>query len=486
MKNTLILKFSSTIYKERVALILVAVSGAVLRFMYLGYSEFQGDEIKALYTGGQTLFNFLSSQRKGPIEFLVTYLIKLVTGGNSEFITRLPFAVAGFVSIFLLYFLIRDLYGKRVALVASLLFSFNGLFVAFSRIAQYQSFTYFFYLLSLYLFLKLKQSNKIIFLYLGFISWGLGVLSHYDSVFILLPVAYCIFFWLRSGGFKQKILHLIMGTLMLIALVALFYLPIYLNPTFFQTKSYLLTRLSGGKEKVSSDIITLRLYSPFLFILLVPLFAFVGILFGRLKLIFSFLWFTPPFIALYFLVSVPGTHIYNYIIPMLVISAYGMVFLWDKLSNTILRYVYLVFILLCLSFLFYQSYYLFVEHSIEYPWQEKNVLFWKAKMPPEFYHLSIFGFPYNRNLKEVNAFVQQYKNIDSVASNEGSKLIRYYIKPKPVVYSKNETNMYAYLYVYNAQSRKFTKTAKASALNPVATFSKDGKPLVDLYLIEYL
>ena len=52
-----------------------------LRFVNLGYSDYQGDEIKALFRSlaGASLLSFLLDQRKGPLQFLVTYLMSFVT-----------------------------------------------------------------------------------------------------------------------------------------------------------------------------------------------------------------------------------------------------------------------------------------------------------------------------------------------------------------------------------------------------------------------
>ena len=64
-----------------------------LRLVNLGYSDYLGDEIKALaqLAPGQSLANFLFQQRKGPVEFLVTYLIGLFHPSfTSRFFTRLP------------------------------------------------------------------------------------------------------------------------------------------------------------------------------------------------------------------------------------------------------------------------------------------------------------------------------------------------------------------------------------------------------------
>jgi len=66
-----------------------------MRIANLGYSDYQGDEIKALATplSGESLGEFLLEQRKGPVQFLVTYGIQLAHPSlSNQFLTRLPFA----------------------------------------------------------------------------------------------------------------------------------------------------------------------------------------------------------------------------------------------------------------------------------------------------------------------------------------------------------------------------------------------------------
>ncbi len=66
--------------KENIFIIIVAIVSFVLRFINLRYSDFQGDEIKALYLPleNQSFFNYILDQRKGPIQFFITYLLKFL------------------------------------------------------------------------------------------------------------------------------------------------------------------------------------------------------------------------------------------------------------------------------------------------------------------------------------------------------------------------------------------------------------------------
>ena len=143
--------------------ILVAIIAFVLRFVNLSYSDYQGDEIKAMFVvpNNQTVFEFLINQRKGPGQFVVTSIVKLIDQDySSEFLTRLPFAVAGFLSVLFFYNLVEKCFNKKIAFYASIFFATNGFLVALSRIAQYQSFVILFAILSAYCaFLAYKKDE---------------------------------------------------------------------------------------------------------------------------------------------------------------------------------------------------------------------------------------------------------------------------------------------------------------------------------------
>ncbi|MCH7567529.1 MAG: hypothetical protein IH787_07740, partial [Nitrospirae bacterium] len=81
---------------------LLLAATLLLRLSELGYSDFQGDEIKAFCrpAEGQNIGGFLLEQRKGPIQFLVTCLYGVVDPAySSELAVRLPFATASIFAV---------------------------------------------------------------------------------------------------------------------------------------------------------------------------------------------------------------------------------------------------------------------------------------------------------------------------------------------------------------------------------------------------
>jgi 4-amino-4-deoxy-L-arabinose transferase-like glycosyltransferase len=157
--------------------LLIGVS-LLLRLAGLGYSNFQGDEILTLcrlsdYESPGQFLAYLLGQRKGPVQFLIACAFSIVDPNfSSEFALRLPFAMANLLALACLFFLVYRLFDLQVAIYSSFLFAVNGIFIAFARIVQYQSFVLLGGLAGLLaLTLALKYENwKVPGLYLGFLS----------------------------------------------------------------------------------------------------------------------------------------------------------------------------------------------------------------------------------------------------------------------------------------------------------------------------
>ncbi|MEK7594973.1 MAG: glycosyltransferase family 39 protein [Patescibacteria group bacterium] len=470
--------------KELLALAFLFVTSFVLRFYNLSYSEFQGDEIRALYDRGTPLWDFLIAQKKGPIQFLATYFVSLASADYDELLTRFPFALAGLLSVFVFYFFIKELYGRRIAFISSLLFSFNGFFVAFSRIVQYQSFTLLFSLLGLFCLSKLVKRNNPVFLVLSALSYAVAFLSHYDAAFTVVFALYFLYLWVKRGArtLKYKLVWTFSSLVVFLLLTCSFYVPFVLNPSFSSgTTSYFETRLKGEEGKTTSTLITYSVYNPLLSVYLLALSLMVALLFCFRKVLPVVVWFAFPFLILNFMVSVPGTHIFNYVLPASILSAFGLDFIAKQASkNKAFSYVVALTVSLALGFLFYQSYVIFIDHTVEYPWFEKKILVFTAKLPDDKYHLSLFGFPYNRSLKLVNWLVWNNPNVRDIQSNENSKIVRFYVQPLPSL-TPNQT---AYVYVYGAQSLMKTKKSIVSKQNPDAVFYRGSVPLSEVFFIK--
>jgi len=130
---------SAPVDKERMvyiaALLAVLLLAGLFRFAYLGYSEFQGDEIKALMPAAGALQGqpnaLFEDRKKGPAEILLPMMVWRLTGTLDESTARLPFAVAGLSMVLATYLIGRKMAGEHAGLMAALLLALNGFFVAF-------------------------------------------------------------------------------------------------------------------------------------------------------------------------------------------------------------------------------------------------------------------------------------------------------------------------------------------------------------------
>ena len=425
-KNTLLTLF----------LALIIFFTFISRFQNLGYSDYQGDEIKAFFNPKEDgdYFKFLLDQRKGPNQFIVTGLLKGISNNfQNYFITRFPFALAGFLSIIVFYFVVKKLDSKEVAVYASIFFATNGFLIAFSRIVQYQAFVILFGLLGIFLYQKFLETKKFWLIIVSFVSFAISILFHYDGVFFGIPVL----FWIvkdlliaKKEGSKTYYKFLIGGIAIALSMLLAFYIPFVLNITD-KTKDYWLGRISGEvSNKISSSYYLFTVYQPIYSIHFYLILILLGIAFGiyhqEKKYIPILVWALIPFIFLEGLVSIPGTHIYTYLIPAMIIMGIGISKSIEFIKNLKLKIVGYVGVLILFIFLSLQGYTIFVDHNKEYPWQEKKFLFFTLNKPTPIFHLSMFGFPYNREWQEIGKILGENKD-DFFSTNERVSLTRYYI-----------------------------------------------------------
>lgn len=490
--------------------IFLLLLSSALRLVNLGYSDYQGDEIKALFLpeNNQSFFSFLMDQRKGPLQFFITYILKFIDHNyQNEFLIRLLFAIAGVLSVLFFYKLLNEYFGKKVAFYASLFMATNGFFVAFSRIVQYQSFVILFAILSLYFFtLSNSKSNwKIKGIYLGFICWALSVLAHYDGFFIAPFAGYILFSWLKTNG-KAYFKHLFLAGVVFVAILSAFYVPFVMSLSK-ETLDYWQNRVTGGDGKISSSFYLFQVYNPIYTIHVYYILGILGAIFAItqafLPAIFVAGWFLVPFLFMELAINIPGTHIFNYLIPAFVFIGFGFLLL-EKLTHFIFkerlgRLLTLLGVVFITLFISAQSYFIFVDNTLEYPWENEKFLIWTFHKPSAIFHLSMFGFPYSRNWEEISQFISSNrpdypcpknsltpcvkKEFSGIyySTNERRSIVRYYLP-----FDRGTDNASYYVYIVNPQS--FTepilneKAAWWTAnYEPIKVISEGSKVLAKIY-----
>lgn len=424
---------------------------ALIRFTDLGYSDYSPDETTVMsFFRSTDKPAYLLDQRKGPMQIVVAATALRVSGDIfDEFSLRFPFAVASLVAVVVVYAFVSSLTNNVFSgLVAATFFSFNGFFVAFGRIVQYQSLNILFSFLSLLFFLNLsKSTGKKIYIngVLGVIALSFSLLSHWDFIFVLVPITYFVYSFLIRQDVSRATKKRTLFTLVVIGslLTLPFLIPFLSNlSTHSDNQAYFSTRVGINKNSPLENLLfTYNLYNPFYSLGLLLATALLGLCFGNHKKMFI-LWLI--FDLLYFFVfsTKPGTHLYNILFPVIILS--GVFF--GELYRLVPRYAKIIPVLYFIFFsvLFYvQSYTLLVNHSEEYPWSRK-VIFGNETIKYTHENLTnnIIGFPLGRNWKEINEYVNSQNELNGenlgFITNENSSMADFYMdalqKPNDDVY----------------------------------------------------
>jgi 4-amino-4-deoxy-L-arabinose transferase-like glycosyltransferase len=426
-----------------------------LRIVNLGYSDYQGDEIKALWrpASGQSGIDFLYMQKKGPTEFLVTYLFKFFDPTfSNEFLQRLPFALAGILSIYFFYRLITKHYGKKIALYATLLFSINGIFIGLFRIIQYQPFVIFFSFLTLYFFtLALQEERwKITGIYAGVFFWTAALFSHYDAVFIAPFALYLLIRWYTKNSdlaVGTRLKHLLIPFGVSGLLLAAYFVPYLLslpdNIVVYWSKR--VTGEGGTDTRMRSSILNFDLYNPILGIYLYPLLVLLSL--PKIKKTWPILlWFILPWVIMELAIYDPGTHIYTYLIPAIILAAFGLETIEEFVVKVVgsiwgkrLNVVGLTLLFVTLAGI---SHLIFIDHTPEYPYEARGILFWKIGGEKKDYKLWNFGFPYYRRWEDIQEYVSSHEGNGYYATNESTSISVYYV---PYRYWVERAGYYIYI-----------------------------------------
>ena len=244
-----------------IPVILSITFGIFLRLYLFWNNSFVGDEVNTLeylaingYAHPKIFdfYNFLLLKNRGPGQYLVNYLNTSIFGFINEFQIRLPYVFISIVALIVIYFLTYEFFkSKKVALISVSLFSFNGLFIIFGRLAQYQSFLVFFIPLTVYFFTisYLKNNKKLMFL--SAILYSICLLFHYDSLSLLPYFISLITYNIYLNTKKSNLINTTKLILIFILVVSffsiVFYLPFFSHQYYsIKTSSYLESRLFGG------------------------------------------------------------------------------------------------------------------------------------------------------------------------------------------------------------------------------------------------
>ena len=270
------------------ALLLLVIVAALFRFVNLGYSEFQGDEGRAMLRAAEVLQGHdevLFIHKKGPVEVLLPAATYAIADRIDEWTARLPFALANLAALVALFVLGRRAFGSRVGLLAAGLMTIDGYSVAFARIVQYQSVVLLTTFLTLFCVYRASQSPKHNRRYMmtAAVLAATGLLAHYEGFFALPGMAYLVWAALRkeSARPRQMLRRLAPPVMVGGAMVGSFYLPFLLHPRFARTATYLTEKRIGGTllyNNIADFFARASFYNASYYVMLLAILLAVGAL----------------------------------------------------------------------------------------------------------------------------------------------------------------------------------------------------------------
>jgi len=180
----------------------IVLCALLLRLIGLTKFDFWFDEISCLskVTFDQLTRESLKSYCFQPLYSLFLYYWRNL--GSSEFLLRLPSVIAGVVSVFMMYKLVRKLFDSKTGLIGALLLGISPFAVYFSQELLPLSWVILFSLASTYFYVKAitESSSRNWF---GNITCNIiNVYLRYSSIIVIF--SQCLFFILYRRRFKNS------------------------------------------------------------------------------------------------------------------------------------------------------------------------------------------------------------------------------------------------------------------------------------------
>ncbi|MDO8559458.1 MAG: glycosyltransferase family 39 protein [bacterium] len=200
---------------------------ALIAFRSVGYIDYLASPDQPTtweqFSGPVPAWAYLSFHDHPPLTFLVQWASFKMFGVNG-FALRLPFALAGVASVYLVYLLTRRLFHEAAALLAALLVALSTATVWISRLGLQESLLIVFALLAVYWYRRALDDHR--FLPAVGLALGLGLLTKYTMAAVVgaLLVHFLIYrrdylrlrtFWVGVGVFLLLASPLIVYNLML-------------------------------------------------------------------------------------------------------------------------------------------------------------------------------------------------------------------------------------------------------------------------------
>jgi uncharacterized membrane protein len=359
---------------------LITVIGLIWRISLINVTSFWYDEA---FTGlmvradwGEMIAKLIQDRVHPPLYYALIKLFAEIFG-NTDTVLRAFSLVCGVLLIISSYFVVKTIVGKKAGIVATILISFNPLFITYSLEARSYAMVALLGSISLYFFWKVIHEKKGLWM-LILIS-VLMLLTHYISLYLV--VVYFVWILFKSLNSKFQILNkltarkpnfnlttfLVIGLLISIIVISIFninsinIIPRGNTPTWWLPDAQLgdllrmeYSYLFGVDRQVIGPLIPFNLRTPLntseVSLILFSLFSFALTYFWIKKdrLVIKFSLFFITIICLVYGTSVIGMNFMNerYLIAFGVVYVYLIAIMISKLKFNNIILLIVIYILL--------------------------------------------------------------------------------------------------------------------------------------------
>lgn len=212
--------------KQRMDWWLIAIIG-LAAFLYFynignaGSNEYYTATAKSM-TANWKAFFFASLDPAGfitvdkPPVALWFQALSVALFGASDWSVLLPEALAGVLSTWLLYFIVKPFFGRVAARWASFIFACTPIFVAVTRTNNLDTMLIFTLLVATWALIKSIHTKKATWLLVSFALVGVGFNMKMMQAYMVLPAFY-LFYWLaKNEVWKRKLKQLTIATVLLL------------------------------------------------------------------------------------------------------------------------------------------------------------------------------------------------------------------------------------------------------------------------------
>jgi 4-amino-4-deoxy-L-arabinose transferase-like glycosyltransferase len=174
----------------------------------------------------------------------------------------LPQALAGILCVALLYHLVGRSFGPVAGLLAALALTLTPISVATNRHNNLEGLLVFAVLLATWAFILAAETGRLRWLVVGGLAIGLGFNIKMLEAFVVLPAFYVLYLVAAPGGWRRRMIHLTLATVVIVAaslpwVVAVDLTPAerhpYVGSSSFNTVTDLTVGWNGVGRIVGSD-----------------------------------------------------------------------------------------------------------------------------------------------------------------------------------------------------------------------------------------